>query len=169
MPHARIASIDVSGVSHVINFDVPNTPEAYTHRIGRTGRSGVEGQAFTFVTGEDVAWVRATERMIGAEIPRRFTGAPSFLHGGIVATLLDEAMAKVNAVLGQVAVTHRLEVEFHRPVPPESPIVIEGQHERRGARARRDAGVAHARLGEGGHEGTRERDRRRGGRRVRHD
>ena len=62
--------IDVSGVSHVINFDVPNTPDAYTHRIGRTGRSGREGKAFTFVTAEDRAWVRATERMIGAAISR---------------------------------------------------------------------------------------------------
>jgi len=62
--------IDVTGVSHVINFDVPNTPEAYTHRIGRTGRSECEGKACTFVTGEDSAWVRATERMIGTPIPR---------------------------------------------------------------------------------------------------
>ena len=63
--------IDVSDISHVINFDVPNTPEAYTHRIGRTGRSEREGVACTFVTGEDRDWVRATERMIGAPIQRR--------------------------------------------------------------------------------------------------
>ena len=62
--------IDVSGVSHVINFDVPNTPEAYTHRIGRTGRSGNEGKAFTFVTADDRDWIRATERMIGDAIPQ---------------------------------------------------------------------------------------------------
>jgi ATP-dependent RNA helicase RhlE len=63
--------IDVSGVSHVINFDVPTTPEAYTHRIGRTGRSENEGVACTFVTGADRSWVRATERMIGKPIARR--------------------------------------------------------------------------------------------------
>jgi ATP-dependent RNA helicase RhlE len=63
--------IDVSGVSHVINYDVPNTPEAYTHRIGRTGRSETEGKACTFVTGEDWGWVRATEQMIGEAIDRR--------------------------------------------------------------------------------------------------
>jgi superfamily II DNA/RNA helicase len=61
--------IDVNAVSHVINFDVPNTPEAYTHRIGRTGRSEVEGVAFTFVTGADHGWVQATEKMIGSQIP----------------------------------------------------------------------------------------------------
>lgn len=63
--------IDVSGVSHVINFDVPSTPDAYTHRIGRTGRAELEGVACTFVTAEDRAWVRATERKIGSAIPRR--------------------------------------------------------------------------------------------------
>jgi ATP-dependent RNA helicase RhlE len=50
---------------------VPNTPEAYTHRIGRTGRSERDGKACTFVTREDWDWVRATERMIGDPIPRR--------------------------------------------------------------------------------------------------
>ncbi len=63
--------IDVHDVSHVINYDVPNTPEAYTHRIGRTGRSEQEGIACTFVTGADYGWLRATERMIGAPILRR--------------------------------------------------------------------------------------------------
>jgi len=63
--------IDVSGVSYVINFDVPNSPEAYIHRIGRTGRAELEGVARTFVTGSDGDWVRATERLIGAPIPRR--------------------------------------------------------------------------------------------------
>jgi len=62
--------IDVNDVSHVINFDVPSTPEAYTHRIGRTGRSEREGMACTFVTGADYSWMRATERMIGSPIQR---------------------------------------------------------------------------------------------------
>jgi ATP-dependent RNA helicase RhlE len=62
--------IDVSDISHVINFDVPNTPEAYTHRIGRTGRSEREGTALTFVTRADSGWLRATERMIGEPITR---------------------------------------------------------------------------------------------------
>src|SRR5581483_5317824 len=45
--------IDVSQISHVINFDIPNTPEAYTHRIGRTGRAAKTGDAFTLVTDQD--------------------------------------------------------------------------------------------------------------------
>jgi ATP-dependent RNA helicase RhlE len=72
--------IDVSDISHVINFDVPNTPEAYTHRIGRTGRSEREGTALTFVTRADSGWLRATERMIGEPISRcvaeGFAGEP---------------------------------------------------------------------------------------------
>ncbi|MCP4547961.1 MAG: DEAD/DEAH box helicase [bacterium] len=82
--------IDVSGVSHVINFDVPNTPEAYTHRIGRTGRAELEGIAYTFVTRFDHGWLRATERMIGFKISRKkvdgfepdFNEPRPYQHGG---------------------------------------------------------------------------------------
>ncbi len=63
--------IDVAGVSHVINFDVPNTPEAYTHRIGRTGRAERTGKAYTFVAPEDGGAVRDIERKLGSAIPRR--------------------------------------------------------------------------------------------------
>ncbi|HET6373189.1 MAG TPA: helicase-related protein, partial [Candidatus Polarisedimenticolia bacterium] len=58
-------------VSHVVNFDMPTTPDAYTHRIGRTGRSQREGKAYTFVTGEDHALVRAVEDRIGSRITRK--------------------------------------------------------------------------------------------------
>ena len=63
--------LDIDGVSHVVNFDVPNTPDAYTHRIGRTGRSEREGSAFTFVTSDDADAIRAIERRLGAKIERR--------------------------------------------------------------------------------------------------
>jgi ATP-dependent RNA helicase RhlE len=62
--------IDISQISHVINYDVPDTVDAYTHRIGRTGRLERTGDAFTFVTGEDTAMVRDIERTLGAPIPR---------------------------------------------------------------------------------------------------
>ncbi len=62
--------IDVAQVSHVINFDVPNTPDAYTHRIGRTGRSERSGKAATFVMREDAEAIRAIERKLGKKIPR---------------------------------------------------------------------------------------------------
>lgn len=62
--------IDVANISHVINFDVPNTPDAYTHRIGRTGRAERRGKAFTFAGNEDRQAVRDIERRLGAPITR---------------------------------------------------------------------------------------------------
>ncbi|GFO56000.1 ATP-dependent RNA helicase RhlE [Geomonas sp. Red276] len=63
--------IDVSQVSHVINYDIPDTPEAYTHRIGRTGRAARTGDAFTLVTAEDDLMVRRIETILGTKIERR--------------------------------------------------------------------------------------------------
>ena len=63
--------IDVEQVSHVVNFDMPNTTDAYTHRIGRTGRSDREGKAYTFVTAEDRALVYQVEKRLGEPISRR--------------------------------------------------------------------------------------------------
>ncbi len=63
--------IDVLSISHVINYDIPDTTDAYTHRIGRTGRAAKTGDAFTFVTGEDEPLVKSIERVLGAKIERR--------------------------------------------------------------------------------------------------
>ncbi len=62
--------IDVEGVSHVVNYDIPNTPNAYTHRIGRTGRAEHLGKAYTFVTHEDFPAIKAIERKLQMHIPR---------------------------------------------------------------------------------------------------
>ena len=67
--------IDVTRISHVINYDVPSTPEAYIHRIGRTGRATCSGEAFTFITGDDRDMVRAINRIIGSEIEQRTLSA----------------------------------------------------------------------------------------------
>lgn len=63
--------IDCEHISHVINFDLPDTAETYTHRIGRTGRAERLGAALTLVTGEDEIQVRAIERILGSRIERR--------------------------------------------------------------------------------------------------
>ena len=63
--------IDVSQISHVINFDIPNTAEAYIHRIGRTGRVARSGDAFTLVTSEDTVMVRTIEKMLHSQLERR--------------------------------------------------------------------------------------------------
>ena len=61
--------IDVKGISHVINFDLPVEPESYIHRIGRTARAGAEGIAISFCDGSERAALRAIERLTGVKIP----------------------------------------------------------------------------------------------------
>lgn len=62
--------IDVAGVSHVINYDIPANPEDYVHRIGRTGRAMAVGDAFTLTTPDQVDDIRAIERFIGQKVPQ---------------------------------------------------------------------------------------------------
>ena len=63
--------IDVLRISHVINYDMPDSTDAYTHRIGRTGRVDKTGDAFTFVTSEDAAMVRDLEHVLNVTLERR--------------------------------------------------------------------------------------------------
>jgi len=63
--------LDIPDVSHVFNFDVPESAEAYVHRIGRTGRAGKSGQAITLVTPKETRWLRQIERIIKARIEAR--------------------------------------------------------------------------------------------------
>jgi superfamily II DNA/RNA helicase len=84
--------LDVKGVSHVVNFDVPWQPDDYIHRIGRTGRAGMTGIAITLATREDGEAVSRIEKLIGHKIPRvdqadKETQAPA-------ATVSDEKPAK---------------------------------------------------------------------------
>ncbi len=62
--------IDIAGISHVINYDVPQHPEDYVHRIGRTGRAQAVGDAFTLITADEINEVRAIERFIGQKVSR---------------------------------------------------------------------------------------------------
>ncbi len=63
--------IDISSISHVINYDIPDTVEAYTHRIGRTGRAAKTGDALTMIDPEDTAMVRSIERVLKMTLERR--------------------------------------------------------------------------------------------------
>jgi ATP-dependent RNA helicase RhlE len=63
--------LDIATVTHVINYDIPDTPDAYIHRIGRTGRVERDGDAMTLVTHEDTSMVRDIERTLGKTIERR--------------------------------------------------------------------------------------------------
>lgn len=78
--------IDVDGVSHVVNYDLPNIPESYVHRIGRTARAGAEGVAISFCDHEERAYLRDIERLIRMAIPAvdrrtgRTEGQPGARH-----------------------------------------------------------------------------------------
>jgi ATP-dependent RNA helicase RhlE len=63
--------IDVEALEHVVNFDVPATPEDYIHRVGRTGRADLKGDAYTFASPEESALVRDIEKKLGKPIPKR--------------------------------------------------------------------------------------------------
>jgi ATP-dependent RNA helicase RhlE len=62
--------IHVDGISHVINFDLPQAPEDFIHRVGRTGRAGARGTASTFATPSERGMIRQIERLIGMQLIR---------------------------------------------------------------------------------------------------
>jgi ATP-dependent RNA helicase RhlE len=75
--------LDISGISHVINYDVPQQAEDYVHRIGRTGRAAATGDAYTFMSPDEIAMVRTIERVIGTPIPR--ISVPGYDFGTVAA------------------------------------------------------------------------------------
>jgi ATP-dependent RNA helicase RhlE len=68
--------IDVDGITHVVNFDLPNVPETYVHRIGRTARAGAEGIAISLVAGEENAFLRDIEKLIRITLPKEDRRTP---------------------------------------------------------------------------------------------
>ncbi|HYS47295.1 MAG TPA: DEAD/DEAH box helicase [Xanthobacteraceae bacterium] len=74
--------IDVDGISHVVNYDLPNIPESYVHRIGRTARAGAAGTAISFCDTDEVPFLRAIEKLIRASIPAtdRRSSRPAARH-----------------------------------------------------------------------------------------
>jgi len=86
--------LDIEGISHVVNYDVPRNPEDYVHRIGRTGRAGAEGTAVTFMTGGELAAVNDIERVIGMKLPR--ISLPDFDYEGGTSTEAAKPEARIN-------------------------------------------------------------------------
>jgi ATP-dependent RNA helicase RhlE len=75
--------LDISGITHVVNYDVPTQAEDYVHRIGRTGRAAATGDAYTFMSPDEIAMVRTIERVIGHQIPR--ISVPGYDFGTVAA------------------------------------------------------------------------------------
>jgi ATP-dependent RNA helicase RhlE len=94
--------LDIAGVSHVVNYDVPENPEDYVHRIGRTGRAQATGDAFTLVTEDDVRNARSIERFIGATIERKKIEGFNYIYSA----LFDET-AQASAVTKPASRLHR--------------------------------------------------------------
>jgi len=91
--------IDVEGLSHVINFDVPNVPEDYIHRVGRTARAGQSGEAITFVSPEEQGDLRAIERAVGKSLPKKMLAGFDY-QGGSAEKLeipIAERIAEIRA------------------------------------------------------------------------
>jgi ATP-dependent RNA helicase RhlE len=89
--------LDVSGISHVINYDVPQQPEDYVHRIGRTGRAAETGDAYTFMSPDEIAMVRTIERLIGQQIPR--ISVPGYDFGTTAAVAATNGEAEPAATI----------------------------------------------------------------------
>ena len=73
--------LHMPGISHVINYDLPETPETYVHRIGRTARAGAEGESISFCSSDERQYLRGIERLIGRQIEvRQLAGMPAGKH-----------------------------------------------------------------------------------------
>jgi uncharacterized protein (TIGR00369 family) len=101
----------------------PLTPFAHsTHnRCFGCGEANASGLRLEFLLAADGAAVSLPV------VPETFEGHPGYLHGGIIATLLDEAMSKAVRALGQPSVTRKMEIEYLRPVPSGTPLRLEGR------------------------------------------
>ncbi|MCS6801791.1 MAG: DEAD/DEAH box helicase [Chloroflexota bacterium] len=131
--------LDIAGVSHVINYDIPEDPEAYVHRIGRTGRAGHYGVAITFVTPREIRLLRFIERAIGRKIaPMRLPTAADVIARRVDAfeetlrrtlkeanyepyLLLVERLSEEFSIAEIAAAAAKLAVEAERPLPVDLP------------------------------------------------
>jgi ATP-dependent RNA helicase RhlE len=84
--------LDVDGISHVVNYDVPLDPEDYVHRIGRTGRAGASGTAVTFVTAGDLGALKSLEHRLGRHVDK--THLPDYDYTGVPQTESRSAAAR---------------------------------------------------------------------------
>ncbi|WP_143807279.1 helicase-related protein, partial [Oenococcus oeni] len=92
--------LDISGVTHVYNYDVPQDPESYVHRIGRTGRAGHHGVSVTFVVRGEIDYLRAIEKLINKRMAALKPPSAEEAH----IARLKNAKAETYAVLGKTTI-----------------------------------------------------------------
>jgi ATP-dependent RNA helicase RhlE len=144
--------IDVEALGHVVNFDVPPAPEDYIHRVGRTGRAELTGEAFTFVSPEEEDELRSIERAIGRRLPR--VTVPDFDYRARPATQLEiphgERIAAIRARKAEERARAKAKAERRVAAASERSTAPSGP-------ARHPAHPAHST----GHHGEADRTRRR--------
>jgi ATP-dependent RNA helicase DeaD len=82
--------LDITGVTHVYNFDIPQDPESYVHRIGRTGRAGKEGMSVTFVTGNEMSYLRTIENLTKKPITALRPPTPQEAFRGQLSNVVEQ-------------------------------------------------------------------------------
>jgi ATP-dependent RNA helicase RhlE len=121
--------IDVEALSHVINFDVPNVPDDYIHRVGRTARAELTGDAFTFVAPDEEGDLRAIERAIGKRLPR--ITLPGFDYAKRPVERFEvpigERIAAIRARKAEERARARLEAERRAQHSPAAPARLDGK------------------------------------------
>jgi len=127
--------IDVEALSHVVNFDVPNVPEDYIHRVGRTGRAELTGDAITFVAPDEEEDLRRIERAINRRLPR--VTLPDFDYSRRPAEKLEipirDRIAAIRARKAEdrARAAANAERRSHRPAPAPTADAGRGRHRRR--------------------------------------
>ena len=129
--------IDVEALSHVVNFDVPAAPDDYIHRVGRTGRAEMTGEAFTFVTPQDEGDWRAIERAIGRSLPR--VTLPDFNYQSRATKPLEiphaQRIAEIRARKSEERARARKNAERRGTTPARSPHQPSSPHSARSPHA----------------------------------
>ena len=128
--------IDVTLLDHVINFDVPHTPDDYIHRIGRTARAEATGDAFTFVSHEEEGLIRDVERVLGRKLERRTL--TDFNYTARTTEALEIPLAERIAAIRERKRAERVRT-VERATLPAAPTKGQPHRRRRGNRGRRTA------------------------------
>ncbi|MFC0523711.1 DEAD/DEAH box helicase [Pontibacillus salicampi] len=89
--------LDISGVTHVYNFDIPQDPESYVHRIGRTGRAGNDGYAVSFITPREMSHLNLIEKTTGSKVKRLQIPSPDEAHKGQQKIAVDKLVESLEA------------------------------------------------------------------------